>query len=253
MTAAAAPARARDAGGRGRRLARACACTCACVAALGLPAAGPAHARTAFQTRCDAEAANAVATVASRDAGWRIDNSLSFRTLTAMKRPRVAGWVLGLTHTESRITVKVDGKVLDDPASGYECVLPRVAVGLDYVPIVVYVGREFIPGTCAYREVLAHEMRHLKSYQAMLPTVQERVREKLANRYAGKPLYARAGEARGLLQNEIDAAWLPYIRNEMARIERMQLDIDTPQEYARLSKVCHGEVQSLIASTRRTP
>jgi hypothetical protein len=230
-------------------------CLPACACALGLLATVPAvHARTPFQDRCDAEAAGAVATVTSQDHGWRIDNSLSFRTLTAMKRPRVTnGWVLGLTHTESRITVKVDGKQFEDAAGGYECVLPRVDVGLDYVPIVVYVGREFAPGTCAYREVLAHEMRHLKSYQAMLPTVGETVRAKLANRYAGKPLFARTGQARGMLQNEIDAVWLPYVRNEMARIERLQLEIDTPQEYARLSKVCHGEVQSLIASTRRTP
>jgi hypothetical protein len=219
--------------------------------ALLLPA-GQACARSAFQARCEDAAAGSVASFGSHDSGWRIDNSLSYRTLTQMKRPRVrSGYVLGLTHTESHVTIKVDGSMLDDPAGGQECVLPRVAVSLYYQPIVVYIGHEFAPGSCAYREILAHEKRHLASYLDTLPIVADRVRAKLADRYLGRPLYARAGQARALLQREIDLNWLPFIRDEMGRVERMQAAIDSPQEYARLSKVCQGEVQSLIGSTRR--
>jgi hypothetical protein len=78
------------------------------------------------------------------------------------------------------------------------------------------------------------------------------VRDRLAGRFAGKPLYARAGESRMLLQREIDRNWMPYIKAEMGRVERLQAAIDSPREYARLSKVCQGEVQSLIGSTRRS-
>ena len=223
------------------------------VPALALLLAAPhACARSVFQARCEDAAARAEPGFSSRDNGWRIDNSLSYRTLTEMKRPRVkSGYVLGLTHTESHVTVKVDGSMLDDPAGGLECVLPRIAVSLYYQPIVVYIGREFVPGSCAYGEILAHEQRHLASYLDSLPVALDRVRAKLADRYRGRPLYARAGQARALLQREIDLEWLPFIRDEMARVERMQAAIDSPQEYARLSKVCQGEVQSLIGSTRR--
>lgn len=218
-----------------------------------LLAAPQACARSAFQARCEDAAANAVASFSSHDSGWRIDNSLSYRTLTRMKRPRVtSGYVLGLTRTESHVTVEVDGSMFDDPASGQECVLPRIAVTLSYQPIVVYIGHEFAPDSCAYREILAHEMRHLKSYLDYLPIVEDRVRVQFADRYRGRPLYARTGQARGLLQRELDLNWLPTIRGEMARIERMQAAIDSPQEYARLSKVCQGEVQSLIGSTRHS-
>jgi hypothetical protein len=48
-------------------------------------------------------------------------------------------------------------------------------------------------------------MRHLKSCLDYLPKVEERVRARLGGRFAGKPLYARAGEARKLLQREIDS------------------------------------------------
>lgn len=214
--------------------------------------AGAAHARTPFQARCEDAAGRAGTTVATRDAGYRIDNSLSWRSLTAMKRPAVqGGLVLGLTRTESRVAIRVDGAVLQDAGSGYECLMPRVDITLYYPPIVVYVGSEFAPGSCAYREILAHEMRHLKTYLDWLPKVEERIRARLAPRYTGKPLYARAGQGRALLQRDIDASWMPFIKAEMLRVEPLQAAIDSPREYARLSKICQGELQSIIGSARR--
>ena len=141
--------------------------------------------------------------------------------------------------------------MLSDPSSGYECVAPRIEVTLTYLPIVVYVGREFAPGTCAYREILTHELRHRDIYLAHLPRAEKIVRETLARRFQGKPLYAPAGQARSLLQREIDSAWLPFIKREMGKVEQLQAAIDTPQEYARLGKVCAGEVQSLIRPAKR--
>jgi len=218
-----------------------------------LAVGGAAQARTPFQARCEVLAAGSSASIGARDNGYRIDNSIPYRTLTQMKRPAVAnGYVLGLTRTESRVSIRIDGKMLTEPGSGLECVAPRIDVVLYYQPIVVYVGREFKPGTCAHREILAHEMRHLKSYLDYLPKVEERVRGQLARRFAGKPLYAANGRARDLLQTEIDHSWMPYIKAEMTAVERLQAAIDSPREYARLSKVCQGEVQSLIGSTRRS-
>ena len=218
-----------------------------------LAACGSASARTAFEAGCEDAARAAGATFSTRESGWRVDNTLSYRDLTRMKRPNVPGGVvLGLTRTASRVAIQVDGTLLASPDGALECVLPRIAVTMYYQPIVVYVSRDFEPDSCAYDEILAHEMRHLKSYLDYLPKVEVRVRGKLAGRFAGKPLYARAGESRRLLQREIDRNWMPYIKAEMGRVESLQATIDSPREYARLSKVCQGEVQSLIGSTRRS-
>jgi hypothetical protein len=222
--------------------------------ALTLLATGsPACARTPFEASCEDAARAAATSFSTRESGWRVDNTVSYRDLTRMKRPGVRnGFVLGLTRTESRVAIQIDGALLTSPDGAAECVLPRIAVTLYYQPIVMYVGREFEPDSCAYDEILAHEMRHLKSYLDYLPKVEERVRARLAGRFAGKPLYARAGESRMLLQRDIDRNWMPYIKAEMGRVERLQAAIDSPTEYARLSKVCQGEVQSLIGSTRRS-
>lgn len=213
--------------------------------------AGMARADATFTARCEALVADSQVRVAIGDAGWRIDNSRSWRRLTHMKPPAVQGaTVLGLTHTESRVAMQVAGKMLTDADSGAECIAPRVDATLRYLPIVIYIGSEFGPRSCAYREILAHEKRHLQAYLWYLPKVADQVRERLAARFDGRPVYARNGEALAALRREIDTRWMPYVKAEMTTVETLQAGIDSPQEYARLSKVCGGEVQSLIGSTR---
>lgn len=212
-----------------------------------------AQGRTPFQARCEDTIGGAVAVLSSRQDGYRIDNTRSTHDLTRLKgRSRPNAFVLGLTHTEARVAIQVGGRMLADPASGYECIAPRIEIALVYPTIVVYVGREFKPGSCAYQQVLAHEMRHLNTYLDHLPKVEARVRAALAQRFQSRPLYARTGQAQALLQNEIDRSWMPYIRSELAKVEALQAEIDSPQEYARLGKVCAGEVQSLIRTAPRS-
>ena len=205
-----------------------------------------------FETRCEASASSKPVLLSTGDDGYRIDNSLPARALTRMKgRSARYAYVLGLTRTESRLSMGVDGKMLVDTDSGRECLAPQIAVSLSYIPIVIYVGSEFAPGSCAYQAILAHEMRHLKTYLDYLPKVETRVRAALTKRFDGQILYAPVGQVKQQLEAEIDTAWMPYLKSEMAKVEALQTAIDSPKEYARLSKVCKGEVQSLIGAAKR--
>ncbi|QOY93204.1 hypothetical protein IM543_16750 [Massilia sp. UMI-21] len=222
-----------------------------CWAALAVPGARSAE-RTPFQAQCEDSIADSLTVLTGTRNGFRVDNTVGFRALTAMKgRARPGQVVLGLTRTESIVSINAGGRLLSDPASGYECIAPHIEIKLDYPPIVVYIGREFRPGSCAYEELLAHEMRHLNAYLDYLPKAEARVRLALARRFADKPLYARIGQAQRLLQREIDRGWMPYIKREMAKVEALQAAIDSPREYARLGKVCAGEVQSLIRPVQK--
>jgi hypothetical protein len=218
----------------------------------GLLCSGSAwSAGTPFQAQCERLGPTAVV-LAAGGTGYSIDNSLSHQALARLKQRTPAGsYVLGLTKTESRIALAVDGGLLSDPHSGRECIAPTISVSLTYVPVVIYVGSEFGPETCAYQEILAHEMRHLKTYLDQLPKVEAVVGAALKKRFPARPIYAPAGQAKALLDQEMDGRWIPYIKNEMMKVERLQAAIDSPREYARLSKVCKGEVQLLIGPPKR--
>jgi hypothetical protein len=226
--------------------------------AMAMAMASPAAA-AAVQDRCESWQPGSHAsqrtdvTVDVHDNGYRIDNSLPYRTLTRMKRAGAnGGVVLGLTRAESRVAVSVEGTIIGDPETGTECLRPLVNVSLSYEPIVIYVGREFEPGSCAYREILAHEMRHLKAYVDYLPKVESRVLDRMAQRFDGRPVVAPRGQALHRVQQELDRTWMPFLKRQMATAKARQAAIDSPKEYARLGKVCRGEVQSLIGSTRRS-
>lgn len=218
---------------------------------LGLFCCNAAAARSSFEARCEDSIGKTVTILQSSQNGYTIDNTRSLRTLTGMKAPgQPNSFVLGLTRTESRVSVTLDGRILQERRAGVECVAPQIRVSLFYAPIVVYIGKEFVPGSCAYKEILAHEMRHLKAYLDHLPKVESVVRVELAKRFEGRPLYAPIGMAQLRLEHEIDANWMPYMKNQMGAVEAQQAAIDSPREYARLSKVCKGEVQSLIGQAR---
>ncbi|WLI87500.1 hypothetical protein Q4S45_12155 [Massilia sp. R2A-15] len=217
-------------------------------AAVLLASAGAAAAQPSrFEARCESGIGATAAHLSASDQGYTINNTVSYQRLTGM-RPPAAGrsYVLGLTRAESRVSIQLDAKLLADPQSRRECIAPQITVALSYIPITVYVGREFPPGSCSYQEILAHEMRHLKVYLSHLSKVETVVRAALDRRFAGRPIYAPMGQAKAMLAREIDAEWMPYIKNELDRVEQLQAEIDSPQEYARLSRVCKGEVQSLI-------
>ncbi|MGK5019439.1 hypothetical protein [Janthinobacterium sp. LB2P10] len=207
-----------------------------------------AQARTPFQVRCEDTISKTVSVLTAQQNGYSIDTHLPYKALTVMKgMARANTWVLGLTKTESQVQIGLAGPMLQDPASGYECVAPQISVKLNYAPVVIYIGREFAPGTCAYDEILTHELRHMKTYMEHLPRVEKTVRAALAKRFEARPLYAPSGTAKSALAREIDTGWLPYVKAEMRKVEVLQAAIDTPQEYARLSKACNGEIQTILA------
>jgi hypothetical protein len=183
----------------------------------------------------------------ARGPAFTVDNSRSLAALATMMGgvPKNA-YILGVTHAEPELSIVVNGKIFIDNNTRMECMVPQFDVNLWFASMVVYVGSEFVPGTCAYDEVLAHEMRHVNTYLAFLPKVETVVRDTLRKRFDGKPLYARSGQARSLMQRDIDINLKPWIKRELGKVEIQQRAIDTAHEYARLSKVCEGEVQSLI-------
>jgi hypothetical protein len=218
------------------------------LAGLAGPSAAAAPARTPFQAQCEDTLDKTISVLTAQQNGYSINTQLSYKALTQMGGPGGRNsYVLGLTKTESRIQLQpAQVRILQDPVSGYECIAPQLSFSLSYKPFVIYVGSEFPPGTCGYREILAHEFRHMQAYLDHLPKVERIVRDALAKRFAGKPFYAPRGTAMSALNHEISGTWLPFIRNEMEKAELAQVAIDAPAEYLRISNACNGEIQKIL-------
>jgi hypothetical protein len=208
--------------------------------------------RTPFQIRCEDTIAKTVSVLSSKQNGYTINNQLPYRAITAKAGNmdnRMA--TLGLTVTRGQYSASLGGPILQDPASGYECIAPQVDVKLNYSPVLIYVGSEFAPGTCSYKALLEHEQRHLQAYMENLARVEKVVREALNKRFEGKPLYAPSGTAMSALEHEVNGTWFPFIRDEFEKGKARQDAIDTPEEYARLGKTCDGEIAEILLKRQK--
>ena len=224
----------------------------ACAGTLPLSAAAASAtaataSRTPFQVRCEDTIAKTVSVLSSRSNGYTINNQLPFNQLTERSGSAASGMAtLGLTVTNGQYGAKLGGTILQDAASGYECIAPRVDVTLNYSPVLIYVSNEFAPGSCGYQVILEHEQRHLQAYMENLARVEKVVRDALNKRFYAKPLYAPSGTAMSALEHEINTVWFPFIRDEFDKGRDKQALIDTPEEYARMGKVCNGEIAAII-------
>ncbi len=224
----------------------------ACALLLAASGAQAAPARTPFQIRCEDTISKTVSVLSSQQNGYTVNNQLPYRALTARTGSMDNRMqTLGLTVTKGVYRATLGGPILQDPASGYECVAPRVTIQLNYSPVLIYVGNEFAPGTCAYKEILTHEQRHLKAYMDNLARVEKVVKNALDKRFAGQPMYAPSGTAMSALEHEINGTWFPFIQAEFDKGKIEQNKIDSPQEYGRLAQACNGEIAAIVNRRRK--
>jgi hypothetical protein len=112
---------------------------------IALPAAR--HFRYAAKTRSQ----DRIRAVLAQN-GYTINNQLPFNQLTARSGSAANGMAtLGLTVTNGQYAVKLGGTMLQDAASGYECIAPRVELALNYSPVLIYVATSSLPVPAAIR------------------------------------------------------------------------------------------------------
>ena len=185
----------------------------------------------------------------------RLDEPVSLDTTYGYKSLKVLGaalarpenQVLGLTRATSRVTFEIKTSSYVDRSGRWECSSPQITVSYGFNPMTVYVAKEFPNGSCPYNEVYKHELRHVKTYQDHLVTIEQDLTDTLRQRFAtGSVWRAPKGQTRLTLEKEMNERWLPFIKREIERVESAQRLIDTPEEYARVSGACNGEIERTV-------
>lgn len=211
----------------------------------------PALAQTAdFRALCQQRLPDPVLQVKRVESGFSVDRQLSYRELTGMGADLLRHGkqnVLGITRAEMAATLEIKMARLVSEDDEQECLTPQVVVTVEYKPIKVYIGREFPPDSCSYREILQHELRHVKAYRRHLPQVEAAIRNKLAGRLDGRILYGEKGTLEDKLKGEVYDEWLPLVDEEIRRVDEAQARIDSAEEYNRMETVCDGQIQEFIS------
>ncbi|MGB4062343.1 MAG: hypothetical protein WBK19_00785 [Azonexus sp.] len=185
----------------------------------------------------------------------RIDERLSYnteysyRSLTnigaALARP--GKQVLGLTRGNATVSFASSTPSITDPTGRWECASPQITLTFGFSPMTVYVAREFPEGTCAYKEIREHEMRHVEAYQKHIASIEKELTESLNARFAtGSVWRGPVGQTAARLRQELDARWAPYVQRQIKLVDEAQAKIDTAEEYERVANACDGEISKVL-------
>ncbi len=181
--------------------------------------------------------------------GVAMSKQYGYRTLTNLgaKPARPRNQVLGLTRGNAVVRFSLNAQSIVDRTGRWECFSPQLTLTYGFSPMTVFVASEFPEGTCAYKEIYEHELRHVKAYQEHMVGIEKGLQETLNRRFAtGGPWRGPVGQRRAQLQQELDERWARYVEREIARVDVAQALIDTPEEYARVASSCNGEIKGRI-------
>ena len=172
--------------------------------------------------------------------------------LTAMHNSGRGSVTLGLAGGPISITMK--GRFQVSTMRGHSCIeLSRLEV-LFWAKPQVHIASNFERGSCEYREVLAHEQKHIrvlrKFVREQAPKLKREVRKIVkATKTQHKVRDYQIEAAQSDVEKRIFKRIQAYQNRIMPILDARQKAIDTPEEYRRVAAQCDNWGKKL-ASTR---
>lgn len=152
----------------------------------------------------------------------------------------------GITVSDFSPQFLVTFSGVTDPITGKTCLAAeKVELSLNYNPIV-YIASEYRPGTCRYREIMLHEVRHVNTdiitFNEYLPVIQADVQRAAATlRVMGPLAQYEILPARDKTVETLKSALGVSVEKVGQILHQRQQAIDTREEYIRTSRACPGE------------
>lgn len=190
----------------------------------------PPHDATAYSINVEADIPAA-----------RLDRSRSRAQLNGFAPHGKGGNVLGLMRAGYEFSMS-SSYAYDEVDGGYCFWVDIVDVMLRYQSMDVYVAKEYRPGSCAYRAILAHEQTHVDIARTFVQRYRPRVRSALTSLRiptARAPNFVNSIEQARVQSNTLLGQLLnPVIRQLEKSMNDAQAELDTPQSYRRVLRQC---------------
>jgi hypothetical protein len=196
-----------------------------------------------FKQECEQRLAPGQVVVESLPSDVVYDFGTGVRDLTR-KAPLggAAHVTLGLTQAAFQLSSSWEGATLVDRSTGQACARPQLKLTVQVGPQRVTVAREFPKGTCAFWEIAAHELRHVRANQAQAEQVAAELQDALSRSFGNRVFYGTPSELRAAFTENLKSQWMPWGKTRFEGVKGAHQQIDSPAEYGRNNTMCDGEV-----------
>lgn len=234
-------------------LPRAVQCALLVSAFFGSAHAGAAEPSASFKAACESKLPRSSIVVTSEPSEVTYIFNRGVQDLTK-RSPAYAKsstqTTLGLTESKFQLESRWSGEMLQDPRSRLACTRPAIQVTVKVGPQVVSIGREFEREGCAFWEIAEHELRHVRANLERVEYVAEKLEQELRSSFGNRVFYGSSDELRNAFSSTLKAEWLPWGKSLYEGVKVAHQAIDSPEEYARSSTMCDGEVGKALAMHR---
>ena len=171
----------------------------------------------------------------------KLDRSRSRNQLTGFSPHGRGVQVLGLTRAGYELSTTSNYAYYQ--VDGGNCFwVDNVDVVLRYQSMDVYVAKEYRPGSCACRAILAHEQQHVDIARSFVQRYRPCIRSALTSLRiptARAPSFADSIDRAQARSNSLLQELLQPVYRQLERsMDVAQAEIDTPQAYRRVLRQC---------------
>ncbi|MCL2469520.1 MAG: hypothetical protein FWF24_04730 [Alphaproteobacteria bacterium] len=121
--------------------------------------------------------------------------------------------------------------------------IERVDVEFGIEQADIFIAREFPYGSCAYRAILEHEMKHIKMDESFIAAQIPYLRQKIKT--ISQEIGVIQTPREEMIQIFLDRV-KPILEAFRAQRDSWQETLDTPREYAQVQNQCNGEITKII-------
>ena len=165
----------------------------------------------------------------------------SARTINQLHSTYGSGTVLGLAGGPIEIAMQGTFEVRTQKAKS--CVQIRNVDVLFSAKPEVIIASNFKKGSCEYREILAHEQKHIRTTRRFMSEYAPKLRaevNKIIKKARTRMMVPQGQETRAQeqMQKEITNGLIAFQKKIIPILQERQTKIDTPEEYARVASGC---------------
>lgn len=162
------------------------------------------------------------------------------------------GPVLGLTQVNLGEEAEFGLMLQSLPDGGWCAVVQTVVIKLSFTERQVMVAHELPRGSCIGKEVMDHEMAHVRADEQWLDQMMPRLEAAMMRALSSQrpTRFSSRDAAVNAARRPIEQARRRTMAALLADRERRQAAIDTAAEYRRVTRSCGGEVERYILELR---
>ena len=170
----------------------------------------------------------------------REDYSRSYADLARMSEPAAVNHrTVGLTRAKFGYRSSLELEGLEDAKGGRACAKPLVRVDIEVSGMTVYVAREYRGDACREPLILEHERKHVAVFERYAAEIAPSLERDLEARFGNRVVYGTTmASIQQSIKRDLAAHLDAFMERARADIDRRHAQIDTPDEYEKIARLC---------------